>query len=91
MTDFALARIKRASLGFVTTWFRKQRDINTMTDLPKTSAPAGRALACAGIDSLETLAHFKRSQIASLHGIGPNALGKLETAMRAAGLRFQDD
>ncbi len=62
-----------------------------MTDLPKTSAPAGRALASAGINDLETLSRFKRSKVAALHGMGPNALGKLEIAMDAAGLRFKDE
>ncbi len=62
-----------------------------MNDLPKTSAPAARALASVGINDLATLATFTKSQIAALHGMGPNALGKLETAMDAAGLRFQDE
>lgn len=59
-------------------------------DLPKLAAPARRALAAAGIASLEQLARHSRSEVAALHGMGPNALARLEAAMNERGLRFKD-
>jgi predicted flap endonuclease-1-like 5' DNA nuclease len=57
-------------------------------DLPKISAPAGRALASAGIEGLEQLATFSEDEIKRLHGIGPNALAKLRAALKERGLSF---
>lgn len=62
-----------------------------MTALPKTSAPAGRALASVGVETLEDLARFTRAEIADLHGMGPKALGMLEAALREVGLEFKKD
>lgn len=62
-----------------------------MTALPKTSAPASRALASVGVVSLEDLARFTRAEIADLHGMGPKALGMLEAALRELGLEFKKD
>ena len=59
-------------------------------DLPKISAPAGRALASAGIESLGQLARFSEDEIKHLHGIGPNALAKLRAALKEKGLSFTD-
>ncbi len=56
---------------------------------PKLAKPAQRALAAAGIDSLETLAAWTEADMAALHGIGPNALAKLRDALSAAGLAFR--
>jgi hypothetical protein len=53
------------------------------------SAPARRALASKNISALITLATFKETEIAALHGMGPNALTKLKTALAAAGLEFK--
>jgi hypothetical protein len=50
--------------------------------------PAQRALANAGIDSLEDLARFSEAKIAALHGMGPKALGLLKASMAAKGLAF---
>lgn len=58
------------------------------TELPKIAAPAQRALASIDISSLEQLQNHSRQEIANLHGMGPNALGKLEEAMKVAGLDF---
>ena len=58
------------------------------SDLPKTSAPAQRALDAAGIASLEQLSKFKQSEIAKLHGMGPKALGILQQALADKGLTF---
>lgn len=58
-------------------------------ELPKTSAPAHRALESAGIMNLKQLSKFTEAEIAQLHGMGPNALGKLREALKANGLSFK--
>ena len=59
------------------------------TDLPeKLGKPAHRALAQAGISRLEHLTAYSEVEIKNLHGIGPNALGKLKQALEAKGLSF---
>lgn len=54
----------------------------------KLGAPAERALAAAGIQTLEDLTRFSEADIKNLHGVGPNALGKLRTALTEKGLSF---
>ena len=62
------------------------------SDLPdKLGAPAQRALAGAGIKNLEQLTGFSEAEIKRLHGIGPNALGKLRRALANKGLSFADE
>lgn len=56
-------------------------------DLP-IGAPARRALVGAGFARLEDLSGVSRTQVAALHGMGPRALGILESALAAAGLSF---
>ncbi|MBN1453686.1 MAG: hypothetical protein JW963_21910 [Anaerolineales bacterium] len=59
------------------------------SDLPaKLAKPAQRALAGAGIHSLEQLTKFSEAEIKQLHGIGPNALKQLRIALNAKGLSF---
>lgn len=58
-------------------------------DLPKIAAPAMRALASVRVEKVEDLARFTEKEIADLHGMGPNALGKLKEAMKAAGVEFK--
>jgi hypothetical protein len=58
------------------------------TSLPDLAAPARRALAGAGIASLEDLAKITRRDLERLHGMGPNAIAKLQKAMDEAGLAF---
>lgn len=58
-------------------------------DLPKLAAPAQRALGGASIANLSQLARKTETEIAALHGMGPNALGKLKTALKAKGLKFK--
>lgn len=65
------------------------RDIMKRMDLPKIAAPAMRALASVRVMSVEDLARFSEKEIADLHGMGPNALGKLKEAMKAAGVEFK--
>lgn len=64
---------------------------NETGDLPKTSSPAQRALAGAGITTLAQLSGFRRAEIAKLHGMGPKALGILAQALAAKGLTFADE
>lgn len=62
---------------------------NQESDLPaKLGAPAGRALARAGIKNLKQLTKFSETEIKQLHGVGPNALGKLRQALADKGLSF---
>ena len=58
------------------------------SDLPNLAAPAQRALASAGLTSLAKLAKKKEADVPALHGMGPNAMGKLKDALKAAGLSF---
>lgn len=59
--------------------------------LPKISAPAQRALTGASITSLDDLATRAEAEIADLHGMGPQALGILRTALAERGMAFRDD
>jgi DNA-directed RNA polymerase alpha subunit len=62
------------------------------SDLPmKLSKPAERALAAAGIQRLAQLTKFSEAEIKKLHGIGPNAINKLRSALKAKGLSFADE
>jgi hypothetical protein len=62
------------------------------SDLPvKLSAPAERALAGAGIKNLKQLTKFTEAEIKNLHGIGPNALGKLRQALAEEELSFANE
>ena len=60
-----------------------------MSDLPKLAAPAMRALNGAGLTSLDKLGRAKEADVAALHGMGPNAMGKLKDALKAEGLSFK--
>lgn len=63
----------------------------TSSDLPpKLGAPAERALANAGIKNLKQLTKFSEAEVKQLHGVGPNALGKLREALAERGLSFKD-
>lgn len=57
---------------------------------PKLGAPAERALADAGIKNLKQLTKFSEAEIRQLHGVGPNALGKLRQALADQGLFFKE-
>lgn len=58
------------------------------SDLPKLAAPAMRALAANGITSLAKLSRCTEADVATLHGMGPNALKSIKTALKARGLGF---
>lgn len=57
---------------------------------PKLGAPAERTLANAGIKNLKQLTKFSEAEIKQLHGMGPNALGKLRQALADQGLFFKE-
>jgi hypothetical protein len=64
---------------------------STSSDLPpKLGAPAERALAGAGIKNLQQLTKFTETEIKQLHGVGPNAIGKLREALAERGLSFKN-
>ena len=54
------------------------------------AAPARRALAHAGIAEFGDLARIGEAELAALHGMGPNAIGKLKAEMARRGARFAD-
>jgi hypothetical protein len=50
--------------------------------------PALRALAGAGYENLEQLSSATEASLLELHGLGPNALAKLRSALQEIGLSF---
>lgn len=60
------------------------------SNLPKLAAPARRALAGAGYTRLEDLTKATESEIMQLHGMGPNAMRALRTALEERGLSFRE-
>lgn len=67
----------------------KKTSTTTKTPFPEGLAqPALRALAGAGYDHLEQLARVPEEDVRNLHGIGPNALKKLQGALNSLGLSF---
>jgi DNA-directed RNA polymerase alpha subunit len=58
-----------------------------LPDLPLTlAAPARRALAREGLTTLAALTQLTESELMALHGIGPNAVKTLKSALRQKGL-----
>ena len=66
----------------------KQDDQNN-SDFPKLAKPAQRALQNAGINKLKQLTEITEVELMQLHGMGPNALGKLKQALAERGLSFR--
>jgi len=65
------------------------RLVNESDELPaKLARPAQRALAQAGITRLSQLSKMTETELAKLHGIGPNAIKLLRAALDAAGKAF---
>jgi hypothetical protein len=60
-----------------------------MSDLPQLAAPARRALTAAKIAKLEDLGRFSESEVAALHGMGPNAMASLAATLKAAKLGYR--
>jgi predicted flap endonuclease-1-like 5' DNA nuclease len=57
-------------------------------DLPQLAAPARRALASVGIQTLEDVAKYTEDELEQLHGMGPNAMRKIREALAARNLSF---
>lgn len=57
-------------------------------DFVTLAQPAQRALAGAGYTQLEQLTQVSATELGNLHGIGPNALKQLRSALEARGLSF---
>jgi predicted RecB family nuclease len=53
------------------------------------AAPARRALEGAGLTTLASLAKRTEQQVSELHGMGPNAVGRLRAALAKQGLSFR--
>ena len=68
-----------------------QKSAQSESDFPKLAQPALRALAGAGIQRLEQLTGYSEAEVRQWHGIGPNALHQLRSALEAAGLSFKND
>jgi len=50
-----------------------------------------RALNNNGVHKLDDLPRFSRSDVAAWHGMGPKALGILDEALKAAGLKWREE
>lgn len=55
------------------------------------SAPARRALAGAGIVTLQQVSRNTKKQLLALHGVGPKAIATLEDALAGKGMSFSPD
>nr|WP_200881433.1 helix-hairpin-helix domain-containing protein [Nocardia otitidiscaviarum] len=57
-----------------------------MGDLPKAiGGPATRALASAGVTTLDQVAAMGRAELSALHGVGPKAVRILDETLAATG------
>ena len=57
---------------------------------PPVGGPALRALANAGIRSLDQLAKWSERDLLELHGMGPKGVRLLKEALEAGGRRFRN-
>lgn len=55
--------------------------MDTPRPLPKIAAPATRALAEAGLLTLDDVERFGLDHLATLHGVGPKAIRILQAAL----------
>jgi hypothetical protein len=62
--------------------------VTPLSELPRISAPATRALNAAGYTRLDQLAGLRRADLAKLHGMGPKAVNTIEAALEQHGLRL---
>ncbi|MCU1411825.1 MAG: hypothetical protein JWR04_2532 [Rhodoglobus sp.] len=63
---------------------------NQRTALPRLARPVSRALAALNLRNLEDLAARRRTEIASLPGVGSKTIALLGAALAAAGLAFAE-
>ncbi|MFF3868924.1 helix-hairpin-helix domain-containing protein [Micromonospora sp. NPDC001898] len=59
---------------------------SALDTLPKIGAPATRVLNNAGYSTLRDLAGVPRAELAKLHGVGPKALGIIQSALEQCNL-----
>lgn len=73
---------------------QKRADANKQIAAIKNAFPSGiaqpalRALAAAGITSLDDLTRVRAADCQALHGMGPKAFGILQAALHAQGKSF---
>lgn len=67
----------------------KEHTDPSKSDLPKTSAPAQRALEGIGVQNLRQLSRHSEKEILALHGMGPKAMRILRQALADNGLSFR--
>ncbi|SET59084.1 Helix-hairpin-helix domain-containing protein [Stigmatella erecta] len=65
-------------------------DAEREDSLPNIGNSALRALARAGITRLSQVARRSQAELSQLHGVGPKALGILETSLAERGLSFKE-
>ncbi|CAI6065948.1 DNA-binding protein [Cohnella sp. JJ-181] len=64
--------------------------MNQIGDWPRgMSKPSLRALAGAGIESLEQLTNWRAEDVLKLHGMGRKGIDTLEQALAEQGLSFK--
>jgi uncharacterized protein YdhG (YjbR/CyaY superfamily) len=59
------------------------------SEFPKTSKPAERAFANAGIKKLKDLSKWSKEELLTLDGVGPSIIPTLEQALKKKGLSFK--
>ena len=64
------------------------KEINETSPFGKLGNPAQRALANAGIKTLEELSKLTQSEFLKLHGVGKASLPTINAAMADKGLSF---
>lgn len=70
---------------------KPERRNDQQGDLPaRLSAPAQRALAGAGITTLDDLTRYTEKEILNLHGMGPKTMSQLWEALADKGMSFAD-
>ncbi len=63
--------------------------MDSSSPFTKLAAPAQRALANAGIKTLQQLTLITEAELMQLHGIGKNALQKLKVMLNSNNLSFK--
>ena len=92
MTD---SKARRNRMGPLTTSKRKRRAANKLAATVQEGFPTGlaqpalRALAAAGLSSLDQLTKIREADLAKLHGIGPKAVELIRAALKRRGQSFR--